>query len=243
MNKKENKKKTEKEKEEEGLVGWLRPARPSLCVRQPPSPAHVTSPANRPRMPLTPAHPSAPPAAAATWSRMSAARCSPTHPFLFARSCYQWTPPVSLPLFIFSTPCSTASRSEANSDGRAGQGVTLGPWPCPSPWCRAHANSAPTTHAPRCRSMRSVQSLAIRLGARSSGYKATASVALAFIPSPAATWWPSTMHLNQERREKGEGEGEAPKPLRGRRSSKPKMTPLSSSLTWATRHCTASGAA
>ena len=45
---------------------------------------------------------------------------------------------------------------QGRARGSHARGTTL------SPWRRAHAISAPTTHAPRCRSMRSAQSPAVR---------------------------------------------------------------------------------
>ena len=116
-----------------------RSAQPAQC-------AHA-GPASRPRLPRPPARPALP-AAAATWAHASAARCSPARPSSLRRSRCQRTPPVSHPLLIFPTPRPTVSRPEADSECRAGQGVTPEPWPCP-PWRSAHANAMPTTHAPQ----------------------------------------------------------------------------------------------
>jgi hypothetical protein len=152
-NGKEMKNRKKRRKGEEGLVAQR---------------AHV-GPASRPRLPQPPTRP-APPAAATTWARASAAHRSPARSSSLRRSRCQRTPPVSHSLLIFPMPRPTISRPEADSECRAGQGVTPEPWPCPPLAQRPrqrHANHP----RPASRSMRSARSLAVRRGARSIGYK------------------------------------------------------------------------
>ena len=135
----EKKCKTEKEK------GRRRPRSPAARPSQPSArtqaqqagPGYRGRPRAQPRQLLLP-----------PWPRASATCCPPARPSSLRRSCCQRTPPVSHPLLIFPTPRPTVSRSEADSECRAGQGVTPEPWPCP-PWRSAHANAMPTTHAPQ----------------------------------------------------------------------------------------------
>jgi len=84
-------------------------------------------------------------AAAAAGPRVSAARrprprVSP--PPLAAAAC--WTPHVSPTVLLLHAHADSPLRQNPDSNGRAGQGVTPGAWPCP-PLRRAHA----TTHGRR----------------------------------------------------------------------------------------------
>ena len=141
----------------------------------------------------SPARPTAPPAAAATWPHASAARrprprVSPFH--------LQPLPPGPTRQPHSSTVLSSSptpqppTRPAPYSGGRAGQGVTPGAWPCLSLAPRLRHR----TRAIGCHRTRLHRSIAVRHGGMELGYKARSSVALALVPLPAATWWPTTSH-------------------------------------------------
>ena len=129
----EMKGKIEKRREEEKASKALA-ARPS-------QPQHARGPACGP---TTPARSPPSLAAAAAGPRVSAARRPRPRVSLPPLAAAAAGPRKLALLFFFSTPCTTTARQSPDSNGRAGQGVTPGAWPCP-PLRRAHA----TTHGRR----------------------------------------------------------------------------------------------